>query len=699
MMSPFTRLVAIHRALAVTPWNVGNGIRFFRWTATGKEVTDEEVVKLITSREFMGKMSRILPGSEKIRVTSAGLEADFENKYPNTMYEALKYASERNTANRNICGWVNQRTNAIEFLTYDQFFDEAKQISMALRELGIQPKDFVAVNFVNSKDYLEMMYGVTSMSMILQPIYPNLDASAIRKILKQSQSKIYVVDTEAKARVVVERAHQMPVKILVVAGYEPSKDLRNDARSVSVQLLSLSDFMKLGENKRYLFALPKSADTFSLFYTSGTTGDPKGAIVTHGRLLQMYHTVSRLLKVSPRYPGDYTFCFLPTGHIYETLFGLLCLADGGTAMFWSGSIKHLISDLRRIKPHHIPMVPRIMNRIYDEVYSELTKNFFKRIVFMYCYQRKKRLISSNKYSPICHDTIYDRLAFRRVREILGGRISTIVSASAPLNPKVLEFFKVTVGCAVIEVFGSTEAMVVTATSPYDSTGGHTGGPVPSVKIKLVDVPELDYYAKDDVGEIYVKSPFGFEGYYNDEAATKETIRNGWIATGDVGKWNAEGKLQIFDRRNDIFKLAQGEYIIPEKIESIYGRVQIFEDVFIDGRSDQNFCVAVAVPNQALFMKWAKAKNFTHEFEPVFMELCHDIQVRKACLEELRRAGMAQGLNELQQIQNIYLEAIPFSVASGILTSTYKVKRNFARKKYAQTIDELYREGSLINGKP
>ncbi|OQR77745.1 long-chain-fatty-acid--CoA ligase 1-like, partial [Tropilaelaps mercedesae] len=229
--------------------------RFLTWKTTGKKVTSEEMDGMLRGSKFMNNMTRVLPGSEKVRVCPLDVEADNELQYPRTVYEGLKNAAVKNTNSNNICGWIDPVTEKLKFLSYDQFFAESKGISMALRELGIGPKDFAAVSWINSKEFLEIMYGTTSLNMVLQPLYPNLDRHAVKYVIKQGEPKLYLCDSESKARLIVSSAKEMPfLKTVVLGSGPPSRDLRNDAQSAGIQLLAMDDFMKLGDNKTHSLA-------------------------------------------------------------------------------------------------------------------------------------------------------------------------------------------------------------------------------------------------------------------------------------------------------------------------------------------------------------------------------------------------------------------------------------------------------------
>ncbi|XP_003741985.2 long-chain-fatty-acid--CoA ligase 1 [Galendromus occidentalis] len=669
-------------------------VRSITWKGTDRKVTTEEISKLLAASKFMNKMTAVVPGPERIRVISLDVEAEKKLQYPRTVYEAFQYAAAQNKTSDRLCGWIDPATEEVKYLSYDQFFHESKQLSFALLELGLKPKDFAAVSLMNSKEFLEVMYGTTSISGVLQPLYPNLDAEAVKYVLKQGEPKIYICDNESKARLVIDNAASLPfVKTVVVGKGVPSRDLMNDARAAGIQIMGINAFLQLGKDKSHELILPKQEDMYTLIYTSGTTGKPKGAIITHENILWAFHIVSNTVGPLRPKPGELTFCYMPTGHIYEILFELLVIAEGGTVVYWRGDIKKMVDDMKIVKPHYIPMVPRIMNKIFDGVNEKLAQSKIKRAIFNYAYNKKKKLLQRG---IMRNDTIYDKLVFKKIQDLLGGRVKSMITSSAPLSHEVMEFFKVAFGCHVSEVYGSTETLIVGGTSPFDHTGGHLGGPFPSVEIKLIDVPELGYYAKDDVGEICVRSPMMFRGYYKNEEATKNTLIDGWVVTGDVGRWTERGTLLIIDRKKDIFKLSQGEYIAPEKVESVYGRMDQIANIFIDGRGDQRFCVAVIVPEEALFRDWLKVNGFEEEAGLPLNEICGNIKIRKTFLQDMRNFGTAHDLGSLQQIRNLSLETTPFTVDCGLLTSTLKVKRNVARELFAARIDELYREGSLVD---
>ncbi|CAN7941108.1 unnamed protein product [Ixodes hexagonus] len=215
-------------------------------------------------------------------------------------------------------------------------------------------------------------------------------------------------------------------------------------------------------------------------------------------------------------------------------------------------------------------------------------------------------------------------------------------------------------------------------------------------MKLVDVPEMNYFSKDDRGEICVRSPMTFKGYYKNPEATAATVTpDGWVLTGDIGTWTSKGTLKVIDRKKDFFKLSQGEFISPERIESVYSMLDYIAAIFVEGSSTQDFTIAIVVPQGDPIRELAAScginKNAT------LAELCSNKDVRKALLAEMQAVGKANGLNSLHQVQNLHLHPEANLLESGLVTSTLKLKRNFARQLFKDVIQNLYNEGPLLSG--
>jgi long-chain acyl-CoA synthetase len=227
---------------------------------------------------------------------------------------------------------------------------------------------------------------------------------------------------------------------------------------------------------------------------------------------------------------------------------------GGELGFWQGQVDKIMDDFRDFRPTLLTMVPRLLNKLYDKVRSELRKKgTVGRILFRLAIQSKLALIRRGNFSQ---NTIWDKLIFHKVRQSFGGQVERIISSSAPLSPEVCRFSRAAFSCFFTEAYGQTECILGCSQTVNDIEPGATGIPTSSNYLKLVDVPEKEYYAKDGVGEICIKSKAMFKGYLKDEAKTRETIdEQGWLHTGDIGRWTPYKTMRIIDRKKNMYKVS------------------------------------------------------------------------------------------------------------------------------------------------
>ncbi|KAM4595915.1 long-chain-fatty-acid--CoA ligase 1-like, partial [Polymixia lowei] len=309
----------------------------------------------------------------------------------------------------------------------------------------------------------------------------------------------------------------------------------------------------------------------------------------------------------------------------------------------------------------------------------------KRWLLGFAYRRKEAEMMNG---IVRRDSIWDRLIFNKVQSSLGGRVRLMITGAAPISPTVLTFLRAALGCQFYEGYGQTECTAgCTMTMPGDWSAGHVGAPLPCNSVKLVDVTEMNYLAANGEGEVCVKGPNVFRGYLKDPEKTEETIdADGWVHTGDIGKWLPNGTLKIVDRKKHIFKLAQGEYIAPEKIENIYTRSDALAQVFVHGDSLQACLVAVVIPDPDFLSGWVKK---TLGLEGSYLELCATKEVKAAILEDMVRLGKEGGLKSFEQVKAVWVHTELFSVQNGLLTPTLKAKRAELRQHFRAQIDELY----------
>ncbi|RTG85372.1 long-chain acyl-CoA synthetase [Schistosoma bovis] len=397
--------------------------------------------------------------------------------------------------------------------------------------------------------------------------------------------------------------------------------------------------------------------------------------------------------------------YLPLAHIMEQMISLSTLLVGARIGFLTKNIQGLLADLQAVKPHFFFTVPRVLSRLYSVAMEK---------------------VSSVPLLPsIFHYAVESKVAEQEKRT-LGGRVKVIVSGSAPVASEILRFTRGVFGCPVIVGYGLSESCgVITLTLFGDKTLDHVGALIPGVSAKLVDVPHMGISVdKMKMGEICVKGLNCTQGYYRDEESTKQLIdKDGWLHTGDIGSWTKEGSLKIVDRCKNIFKLSQGEYIAPERLENIYQLSPLIEQIFVDGNSLNDFPVAVVVPNIKELTKRIVAKanlndplllngnkeetevskyNFNDSIPIVDTStLCSQPAARKIVVSELENLGRKRGLKGFEivrflkqffsEIKRVHLSSFPFTVENGLLTSNLKLVRSRLRETFSDKLHLLYEE--------
>jgi long-chain acyl-CoA synthetase len=298
--------------------------------------------------------------------------------------------------------------------------------------------------------------------------------------------------------------------------------------------------------------------------------------------------------------------------------------------------------------------------------------------------------------------VYDRLIFNKIKRGLGmDHVRFMLSGSAPLSENVMMFFRCLLGAPVVVGYGQTEGSAGCCIShPADvATAGHVGGPVGGVDVVLVDVPEMGYRHTDTLhrgrqpclgrGEICLRGPNVFRGYYKDEQATAAAVDSeGWLHSGDIGLWRPDGSLQIIDRKKNIFKLAQGEYVAPEKIENILLRSPLIAQCFVYGDSLQSSLVAIVVPDEEPARRWAEISAPLIVGAP-FADLCSSSSLRQAVVDDIARLSREDGLHGFETVRAVHLTHRAFTAEEDMLTPTFKLKRQKVRDAYQREIRDLY----------
>ncbi|XP_048951148.1 long-chain-fatty-acid--CoA ligase 1 isoform X2 [Canis lupus baileyi] len=629
-----------------------------------------------------------------------------------TIYEGFQRGIQ--VSNDGPCLGSRKPDQPYEWLSYKQVAEIAECVGSALIQKGFKtaPDQFIGIFAQNRPEWVIIEQGCFAYSMVVVPLYDTLGTEAITYIINKAELSLIFVDKPDKANLLLDGVENklIPGLKIIVLMDSYGIDLLERGKRCGVEIISMKAMEDLGRANRQRPKPPAPEDLAVICFTSGTTGNPKGAMITHRNIvsdcsafvkvteniispspddtlisfLPLAHMFERVVeKVLALNASDTHISFLPLAHMYEQLLQCVMLCHGAKIGFFQGDIRLLMDDLKALQPTIFPVVPRLLNRMFDRIFGQANTTL-KRWLLDFASKRKEAELRSG---IIRNNSLWDKLIFHKIQSSLGGKVRLMITGAAPVSATVLTFLRAALGCQFYEGYGQTECTAgCCLTVPGDWTAGHVGSPMPCNLIKLVDVEEMNYLAAKGEGEVCVKGPNVFKGYLKDPAKTAEVLdKDGWLHTGDIGKWLPNGTLKIIDRKKHIFKLAQGEYIAPEKIENIYVRSEPVAQVFVHGESLQAFLIAIVVPDVETLGPWARKKGLEGSFE----ELCRNKDVRKAVLEDMVRLGKDSGLKPFEQVKGIALHPELFSIDNGLLTPTMKAKRPELRNYFRSQIDELY----------
>lgn len=586
---------------------------------------------------------------------------------------------------------VDGTVGEYKWMTYGEVSTARSAIGSALQNYGLSKGMSVGLYFINRPEWVVVDHACSAYSYISVPLYDTLGPDAVQYIVNHADVQAIFCDRMTLNSLLSFLSEIPTVRVIVVVGgvdeYLPSLP-----GASGVKLISYSKLLSQGRASLQPFCPPNPDDIATICYTSGTTGTPKGVVLTHGSLIA---STAGMSSSAGFYPTDVYISYLPLAHIYERANQIMLVYYGCAVGFYQGDNLKLMDDLVALRPTLFCSVPRLYNRIYAGITNAVkTSGVLKERLFNAAYNSKKQAIMNGRNpSPI-----WDKLVFNKIKAKLGGRVRFMGSGASPLSPDVMDFLKVCFGGRVMEGYGMTEtSCVITSMEEGDNMSGHVGSPNPACEVKLVDVPEMNYTSEDQPyprGEICVRGPIVFKGYFKDEVQTREVIDDeGWLHTGDIGLWLPGGRLKIIDRKKNIFKLAQGEYIAPEKIENVYAKCKFVAQSFVYGDSLNSCLVAVISVDPDALNAWAAEEGIKCED---LEQLCRHPRAKAAVLAEMDALGREAGLRGFEFVKAVTLVSEPFTVENGLLTPTFKVKRPQAKVYFERAIAEMYAELSKLD---
>lgn len=568
-----------------------------------------------------------------------------------------------------------KRDGAWQSLSFNWALEETKKTAFGIRSLGLDPRATLAVLAENRPEWSTTDYGAMAAGHPLVPLYTTLIPSQVAYILNDAEAQVVFVSSMAHLRTVQSIRDQVPTLKKVVVFYP--EDLPQDEFVISLDTLKSMGDGHSNEEFRELATSADASDIATFVYTSGTTGKPKGVVLTHANFIAEYEAVTPALEGDE---GDMSISFLPLSHILQRVADGVALLQGMTIAY-AESIDTLGENLRDVRPTHIVAVPRVYEKIHGRIYEGVEKgSSVKRNLFNWAIEVGKKYSAAEGTGKISSGLslkyrLADKLVFSKIRAATGGRLKFYVSTGAPLAAELGEFFHV-VGIRILEAYGMTELTgAATANLRNDFRYGAVGKPGPGVELKIAEE-----------GEICIRGKIVMHSYWNQPEATAEIIDDdGWLHTGDVGHIDEDGFLHITDRIKELIVTAGGKNVAPQPLENTLKSDKFVGQAMVVG-DKRNFISAIIVPEAEVLTAWASDHDILGDLDA----LCADPTVNEM-YQRIVDAKMAE-YSRYERVREFTLVPEEFSQERGELTPTLKLKRRVLLEKYKDEIEGMYSEG-------
>jgi long-chain acyl-CoA synthetase len=568
-------------------------------------------------------------------------------------------------------------------VTFGEFRQECEQASLALHHLGVKKGDSVALLSRSRYEWVLADIAILGCAAVSVPIYPSLTEAEIIHLIRHSEAKIAFVEDEVQLAKILPRLRDLPALERIVV-------LETSRAALPGEVLSLFALLKIGENERRihpnrfeetLLGL-KPEDLFTICYTSGTTGVPKGAMLVHSNLTSVLTDCAKAFGESVRDGKEVLLTYLPFSHIMGRVEMMATFVFGWQLAF-SESPETISAELKEIRPTILFTAPRLFEKALAEIEAKIRGNpFWKRRMYGLAmragesyFSRRRRGRPPGLFRRASYGFFRETM-MARVREEFGGRLRFAICGGAPLSKDVGEAFEV-FGILILEGYGLTETCApVTMNTVEAHKFGTVGRPLSEVTVKIADD-----------GEILLRSRKVFAGYWKNENETRDTFNSeAWFKTGDIGFIDPQGYLHITDRKKDLIITSGGKNIAPLKIENRAKTVSpLISDFVVVGDRRKHLSALITLDRKEL-RRFARQENILYS-DPE--ELTRN---RKIELEVERLVGVLnQGLARFETVKRFAILPGVFSVGSGDLTPTLKVKRSAVCRKYKDVIDAMYQE--------
>ena len=552
----------------------------------------------------------------------------------------------------------------------DDYINNAYNISFGLLSLGLQKGDKVATISNNRPEWNFMDMGLSQAGIIHVPIYPTISNEDYNYILNHCDPRLVVVSDN----VLYQRIKPIAGKITGIKEIYSFNEIEGVKNWKEIIELGKKNRNKYNNDLKNIKQSIKPDETVTLISTSGTTGDPKGVLLSHNNIISNIKSISKVFHFNETHR---TLSFLPINHIFERTVNYY-FQNNGLSIYYAENLGTIADNLREVKPHVFITVPRLLEKVYDKIISKGKElKGIKKQIFFWAVRLglRYKLNKENSWFYYLKLKIADKLVFSKWREALGGNVDLIVSGGAALQSRLARIFNAA-GITLIEGYGLTETSPVIAVNNITTKEikiGTVGPPLNGVDVKI-----------SDEGEILCKGPNVMQGYYKNSELTSQAIdKDGWFHTGDIGIFEDNKYLKITDRKKEIFKLSSGKYVSPQVIENKFKESIFIEQIMVVGEN-QKFASALISPNFPFLHNWCSANGIDYRDNK---ELIRDEKIIQIFQKEINNLNKQLGLAE--QIKRFRLVHEEWSPLTGELSPTLKLKRKYLIEKYSDILKEIF----------
>ncbi len=562
-------------------------------------------------------------------------------------------------------------------ISFRELRHRVELFALGLGAIGVKRGDHVALISENRPEWVISDMGMLYLGAVNVPIYPTLTARQIEFIFNDANVKVAIVSNQMQLNKVERIAREVKSLKKVVTMAE-----RQD--SAEGLVVSFSDVLRAGESfgrdhPDYLsqsLKLQKPADLLTIIYTSGTTGNPKGVMLTHDNLVT---NIKSCAEVIPFSPDDVLLSFLPLCHSFERMAGYYTAMSCGATVAYAESIETVRENLLEVRPTIVTSVPRLFERIYRGIKRQIDSSpTVRRKMFHWAVDVGRRYVIGRKRRSVslalgAQRALAQRIVYHKVQERMGGRLKYFVSGGAPLARELGEFFEA-IGIQIIEGYGLTESSPVISVNRLDHHKfGTVGHPIPGVEVKI---------AED--GEILARGPNIMKGYWNNKRATEEAIdEEGWLRTGDIGVFDAEGFLMITDRKKHLFVSSAGKNIAPALLENLFLQSKYVNQFMLIG-DRRMFISAIIVPDFDALREYADKNKIEYKNTG---DLAQNPEIHKLVERDIQL--LQKDLANFERVRRFVLLDKPLTIENGEITPTQKVRRKIVEEKYRDLIENMY----------